>query len=113
MNKKIYFVLSLLLVATLAFTACAPKEETATEAAPAEEATSEEAAPAGEDTFKVAMLTDLGGLAASEEVKGFSDLGWDACLRAKEELGAEATFLAAKELADLEQNLTKMASEGY
>jgi len=112
MNKKLYLVLSLVLVATLALTACAPKEEAATEeAAPAEETTSEEAAPA--DTFKVAMLTDLGGLAASEEVKGFSDLGWEAVQRAQTELGAEVTLLEAKELADLEPNLTKMASEGY
>ncbi len=102
MNKKLYVVLALVLVATLAFTACAPKEE----AAPAEEA-------AAEDTFKVAMLTDLGGLAASEEVKGFSDLGWDALKQAEAELGVEITLLEAKELADLEPNLIKMANEGY
>ncbi len=104
MNKKLFFVLSLVLVATLALTACAPKEPAATE----------EAAPAAEgDTFKVAMLTDLGGLAASEEVKGFSDLGWEAVQRAETELGVEVTLLEAKELADLEPNLIKMASEGY
>jgi basic membrane protein A len=104
MNKKLFFVLSLVLVATLALTACAPKEPAA----------AEEAAPAAEgDTFKVAMLTDLGGLAASEEVKGFSDLGWEAVQRAETELGAEVTLLEAKELADLEPNLIKMASEGY
>lgn len=102
MNKKLYVVLALVLVATLAFTACALKEE----AAPAEEA-------AAEDTFKVAMLTDLGGLAASEEVKGFSDLGWDALKQAEAELGVEITLLEAKELADLEPNLIKMANEGY
>jgi len=114
MNKKIYFVLSLMLVATLAFTACAPKEEVTPTEEVTEETTTEGAAPAEtKKPFKVAMLTDLGGLAASEEVKGFSDLGWDACLRAKEELGAEVTLLEAKELADLEPNLTKMASEGY
>lgn len=110
MNKKLYLLLSLVLVATLALTACAPKEE----AAPVEEA----AAPAEEvaeeaPTFKVAMLTDLGGLAGSEEVKGFSDLGWDALLKAETDLGVEVTLLEAKELADLEPNLIKMASEGY
>jgi len=116
MNKKLYLVLSLILVATLALSACAPKEE----AAPAEEvAPAEEAAPAEESaegeasTFKVAMLTDLGGLAGSEEVKGFSDLGWDALKQAESELGVEITLLEAKELADLEPNLIKMASEGY
>lgn len=107
MNKKLFLALSVLLIATMALTACAPKEE----AAPAEEAApvEEGATP----TFKVAMLTDLGGLAASEEVKGFSDLGWDALKQAETELGVEITLLEAKELADLEPNLIKMANEGY
>lgn len=113
MNKKLYLLLSLVLVATLALTACAPKEEAAPveeAAAPAEEVAEEvEEAP----TFKAAMLTDLGGLAGSEEVKGFSDLGWDALLQAEADLGIEVTLLEAKELADLEPNLIKMASEGY
>lgn len=43
MNKKLYLVLSFILVATLALSACAPKEEAATteEAAPAAETTGE------------------------------------------------------------------------
>jgi basic membrane protein A len=116
MNKKLYLVLSLILVATLALSACAPKEEAAPaeEVAPAEEADPAEESAEGEaSTFKVAMLTDLGGLAGSEEVKGFSDLGWDALKQAESELGVEITLLEAKELADLEPNLIKMASEGY
>lgn len=103
MNKKLFLALSVLLIATMALTACAPKEE----AAPAEEVTS------ATSTFKAAMLTDLGGLAGSEEVKGFSDLGWDALKQAEAELGIEVTLLEAKEQADLEPNLIKMASEGY
>lgn len=111
MNKKLFLALSLLLTATMILAACAPKAAAPTEeAAPAEEA----AAPADEgSTFKVAMLTDLGGLAGSDEVKGFSDLGWDAVKQAETDLGAQVTLLEAKELADLEPNLTKMASEGY
>ncbi|NMC45242.1 MAG: hypothetical protein GYA52_00270, partial [Chloroflexi bacterium] len=43
MNKKLYLVLSFIMVATLALTACAPQEEavSAEEAAPAEETSSE------------------------------------------------------------------------
>ena len=108
--KKLYkvsFIVSIVLVLTMLFTACAPATE------PEAPATEPEASEAGEAPFKAAMLTDLGGLAGSDEVKGFSDLGWDALLQARDDLGIEVTLLEAKELADLEPNLRKMASEGY
>jgi len=94
--KKISIFVSVLVVLLLAVTACAPKAE-----------------EAATDEFTVAYLTDLGGLAGSDEIKGFSDLGWDAAKRAEEELGVPATLLEANELADLEPNLVKMAEEGH
>ena len=97
MKKRILFVL---LATVLVFSACSPAE------APAAEEVVEE------EKFKVAYLTDLGGLAGSDEMKGFSDLGWDAVLKAEAELGIEKTLLEANELADLEPNLIKMAEEG-
>ena len=93
--KKISIFVSVLVVLLLAVNACAPKAE-----------------EAAADEFTVAYLTDLGGLAGSDEIKGFSDLGWDAAKRAEEELGVPATLLEANELADLEPNLVKMAEEG-
>ncbi len=96
--KKTSIFVSVLVVLMLAISACAPK---ATEEA------------ASSDKFKVAYLTDLGGLAGSDEMKGFSDLGWDAVLMAEAEgLPIEKTLLEANELADLEPNLIKMAEEG-
>ena len=96
MKKTILFV-TLLVVFTLLISACKPKA--------AEEADS--------GAYKVAYLTDLGGLAGSDEMKGFSDLGWDAVLMAEAEgLNIEKTLLEANELADLEPNLIKMAEEG-
>jgi len=94
--KKTSLIVALLIVLTLALSACAPKAETA-----------------GAGGFRVAYLTDLGGLSGSEEVKNFSDLGWDAALQAVDELGIEAIVLEANELADLEPNIVKMAEEGY
>ncbi|MDO9546808.1 MAG: BMP family ABC transporter substrate-binding protein [Pelolinea sp.] len=96
--KKTSLIVSLLIVFTIALTACAPKADTVA---------------VEESGFRVAYLTDLGGLAGSDEVKGFSDLGWDAALQAVDELGIEAVVLEANELADLEPNLVKMAEEGY
>lgn len=95
--KKTSLIVVMLIIFTLAVSACAPKAE-------------EVAVDKG---FRVAYLTDLGGLAGSDEVKGFSDLGWDAALQAVDELGIEAIVLEANELADLEPNLVKMAEEGY
>lgn len=96
--KKTSLFISILVVLMLAISACAPKA--------AEEA-------AGDDLYKVAYLTDLGGLAGSDEMKGFSDLGWDAVLMAEAEgLPIQKTLLEANELADLEPNLIKMAEEG-
>jgi len=105
--RKFSLLIAVFLVLSVVFSACAPAaEEPATEE-PMEET------EAAEPTFRAAMVTDLGGLAGSEEVKGFSDLGWDALLKAEEELGIEVTLVESKELADLEPNLTKLASEGY
>ncbi|MBP6086588.1 MAG: BMP family ABC transporter substrate-binding protein [Pelolinea sp.] len=114
MLRKMSVLVSLMLVVAILFSACAPQEAAPVEEAPAEEAPAEEA-PAAEEApkFRAAMVTDLGGLAASEDVKGFSDLGWDALKKAEAELGIEITLVESTELAQLEPNLTKLASEGY
>ena len=100
--RKFSLLIAVLLVLSVVFSACAPAAEEPMETEAVEE-------PA----FRAAMVTDLGGLAGSEEVKGFSDLGWDALLKAEEDFGIEVTLVESKELADLEPNLTKLASEGY
>jgi basic membrane protein A len=94
--KKSGLFMAILVVVAMALSACAPA-----------------AAPVAKTGFKAAMVTDLGGLAASPDTKGFSDLCWDALQKAKTDFGIEVTLLESKELADLEPNLTKMASEGY
>jgi len=105
MKKSLFFVIASMIILAIALGACAPKA--AATAAPAA------AAAAPKKVFKAAMVTDLGGLASSPDTKGFSDLCWDALQKAKTDLGIEVTLLESKELADLEPNLTKMASEGY
>ena len=103
--KKSLIVVMLL---TLALGACAP-----TPAATAAPAAGAPAAEAPKKVFKAAMVTDLGGLATSPDTKGFSDLCWEALEKAKKDLGIEITLFESKELADLEPNLTKAATEGY
>lgn len=90
--KKSLIVVMLL---ALALAACAP------------------AAPAAKAGYKAAMVTDLGGLSTSPDTKGFSDLCWEALEKIKKDFGVEITLIETKELADLESNLTKAATEGY
>lgn len=91
--KKITVLFIAILLITLVFTGCKPQE-----------------AAVG---FRAGMLTDLGGLSASEETKGFSDMGWDAFLKAKTDLGIEVTLVEAREQADYEPNIEKLVTEGY
>ncbi len=105
MKKSVFFLMAALVIVAMAMSACAPA------AAPAAAAPAANEAP--KKVFKAAMVTDLGGLSTSPDTKGFSDLCWDALQKAKTDLGIEVTLLESKELADLEPNLTKMASEGY
>lgn len=129
-HYKFSILISVLMVLTMLFTACAPAETPPEPVDEVEEVQEVEEVPEVEEvtepeeveeveeveepsTFKAAMLTDLGGLAGGEDVKGFSDLGWDALQMAEADLGIEITLLEATELADLEPNLRKMASEGY
>ena len=95
--KKTSIYITLLAVFAMAISACAPKAESG----------------AAKEGFSAAYLTDLGGLAGSDELKGFSDLGWDGFKMAEKELGIDITILEAHELADLEPNLVKMAEEGH
>jgi len=101
-SKVLFLVVSMLMVASLLLAACQP-------AAPAEEAPAE----GGADVFKVAMLTDLGGLSGSEDTKGFTDLCWDGLLKARDELGVEILLIESREQADYEPNLVKAAEQGY
>jgi len=62
--------------------------------------------------FKAALLTEVPDASIVVE-KSYSDLGWDALLKAKEDLGIEIILIETTKLADIEPNLTKMASESY
>jgi len=116
MTSKVLRTLGFVLLASLLVVSCAQPQPTPTPkpqpttaaptAAPTEVPT--EAKP-----FRAVMLTDLGGLSGSEKNKGFTDLGWDGFLKAKEELGVEITVVEAREQADYEPNITKVAQAGY
>lgn len=60
-------------------------------------------------TFKVAMVTDVGGLGD----QSFNDSAYEGLKRAEKELGAEIKVLESKSMSDYETNLSSLAEAGY
>jgi len=128
MGKKIFTIVSLLLVASMLLAACATPTAAPTEApaAPVTEPTkaseppaaapteapkpTEAAAPAApeEKALKVCQVTDTGGI----DDKSFNATAWKGLEDAQKEFGAEAKFLESKEVADFEKNLNAFIEEG-
>ena len=95
--KKLYVVLSLLLLAAFVLGGCA----TATE-----EPAPPEPTPV---PFRVGFVTDTGGI----DDKSFNTAQWLGVERAIEELGVEAQFIQSDEASQYVPNLTEFASQGY
>lgn len=110
MKKKIVVVLSLIMIAVLAVTGCAPKAagpaaaEPATDAAAAPEA--EAAAPAA--ATKVAMV--LPGLKTDE---AFNQYTYEGMMRAQTELGIETAFREEVKQDEQVEVIRQFAQQGY
>ena len=91
MRKKLVLIVSLLLVASLALSAC-----------------QDTAAPVTEDKVKVCQITDTGGI----DDKSFNATAWKGITDAQEQLGIEGKYLESKEVADYEKNLSAFIEEG-
>jgi basic membrane protein A len=89
--KRLYAVLSLLLLASFALAACGPAATT-------------EVKP-----FRVGFVTDTGGI----DDKSFNTAQWKGVEKARDELGIEAQFIQSDEASQYVPNLTEFASQGY
>ena len=98
MTKKLFAVLSVLLVASMLLAACA--KPTPTEAPVVTE-------PPAEAKIKVCQITDTGGI----DDKSFNATAWKGITDAQAELGIEAKYLESKEVADYEKNLNAFLEE--
>jgi len=92
MQKKLFAVLSLLIIAAFVLVACAP-------AAP-----DEPAAPA----LKVCQVTDTGGI----DDKSFNATAWKGVEDAMNELGVDGKFLESQQQTDYEKNINAFVEEG-
>ncbi len=119
MSKKLFTVLSLVIVAVFLFSACTPK---ATEAPVVEEPVVEETevevveeteAPvveteAAEAKLKVCNVNDMGGV----DDKSFNATAWKGVLDAEAKYGIEGSFLESEQQTDYEKNINSYLAEG-
>jgi basic membrane protein A len=87
--KKLYTVLTVLLLASVALAACGPA--------------------ATPEAFRVGFVTDTGGI----DDKSFNTTQWNGVLRAIDDMGVEGQFIQSDEATQYEPNLTEFASQGY
>jgi len=110
MSKKIFTILSFLIVTAMLLAACAqPTEAPPAEEPAAEEPAAEEPAEPEEAAFRVGFVTDTGGI----DDQSFNTTQWKGVERAVEELGVEAQFIQSDEATQYESNLTEFSSQGY
>jgi len=119
MSKKLFTVISLVIVAVFLFSACTPK---ATEAPVVEEPVVEETevevveeteAPvveteAAEAKLKICNVNDMGGV----DDKSFNATAWKGVLDAEAEYGVEGLFLESEQQTDYEKNINSLLAEG-
>jgi basic membrane protein A len=98
MMRKLFVVLSLLVVAGLALAACQP----AVAPTPAPEA-------GGEAAFRIGLVTDVGEI----DDKSFNQSAWEGAQQAAQELGGTADYIETQDAKDYGDNIAEFAGQGY
>jgi basic membrane protein A len=88
MRKWLFSLLAVLVIASLALTACGGEEE---------------------KDLQVGFVTDVGEV----DDRSFNQASWEALQQAEEELGAEIKYIETKDSKDYEDNIRQFADEGY
>ena len=88
MYKKLSLLVAIILVATMALTACQT---------------------AGTGALKVGLVTDTGGV----NDKSFNQSAWEGVQKAAKEFGWDAKFIESKQPTDYEKNIDQFATEKY
>jgi basic membrane protein A len=113
MAKKILVVMSLLIVASMLLSACAPKTAAPTVAPTKAPTMAPTEAPTAAPTeppvvFKACEVTDVGGI----DDKSFNATGWLGLEQAKAELGVEIAYLESQQASDYEVNINAFIEAG-
>ena len=112
MNRRWLALLSLLIVISMALTACVqattPAESPAPTAVP-EQAEESTAAPAEEGVIKVGQVTDTGGI----DDRSFNETAWRGVERAIEDFGIVGNYLESQQLTDYATNINEFLRQEY
>ncbi len=119
MSKKLFTVLSLVIVAVFLFSACTPKAteapvvETEAPVVETEAPVVETEAPVVETEtpaakIKICNVNDMGGV----DDKSFNATAWKGVLDAEEKYGVEGSFLESEQQTDYEKNINSYLSAG-
>lgn len=100
--KKLFSVLAVLVVLSMALTACGPK------ATPTAVPPTQVVPPTATDAFKVGQVTDLGGI----DDKSFNASAWKGAEDAVTNLGIEAKYLESQQQSDYAKNVQQYLDEG-
>jgi basic membrane protein A len=117
MSKKLFLILTVLVISSMLFAACTPATEEPTEVATEEptEAATEEPVEVTEDNcpedgvFCVGLVTDVGEV----DDKSFNQSAWEGVQQAAEELGGIANYVETKDAKDYMANIQLFADKGY
>lgn len=90
--KKFYSMIALLIVASLALTACGGGET-----------------PAPDEPLKIGVVTDVGQL----EDKSFNQAAWEGGKAAAENLGATFDVIVTQNISDYKQNIQTFVDQGF
>ena len=119
MSKKLFTVISLVIVAVFLFSACTPKAteapvvETEAPVVETEAPVVETEAPVVETEtpaakIKICNVNDMGGV----DDKSFNATAWKGVLDAEEKYGVEGSFLESEQQTDYEKNINSYLSAG-
>lgn len=97
--KKLYSLMALLVIASLALAACGPSET------PAPVEPTEPAA----EPLKIGVVTDVGQL----EDKSFNQAAWEGGKAAAENLGATFDVIVTQNISDYKQNIQTFVDQGF
>ena len=112
--KKLFAVLSMLVIAGMVFAACTPTAEEA----PAAEPVVEEAAPAAEEevveeeaatSFRVGLVTDVGEV----DDKSFNQSAWEGAQAGAAAVGGTADYIETQDAKDYAANIGEFGEQGY
>lgn len=98
MSKKIYFFVSVLMLASIALSACAT---------PAATTTAPTTAPTSAPKLLVGEVTDLGGI----DDKSFNASGWQGVQQAMTDLGVDGKYLESTQQSDYAKNIQEFLDE--